>query len=41
MGWWLPLFSHELWVIGTGAHIWCLGYISKQEFHLHYLGPPS
>ena len=36
---WLPLFVYALWVIGTGAHFWCLSYISEQPFHLHYLGP--
>ncbi len=38
---WLPLFNYALWVVGTGAHIWCLGYISKQPFHLHYIGPAA
>lgn len=36
---WLPIFIYALWVIASGAHFWCLSYISEQEFHLHYLGP--
>jgi len=36
---WLPLFLYALWIAGTGAHIWSLGYICKQEFHAHLLGP--
>jgi hypothetical protein len=38
---WLPLFTYTLWLAGTGVHIWCLGYISKIEFQLHYLGPTA
>ena len=38
---WLPLFTYTLWVVATGAHLWCLGYICKIEFQIHYLGPTA
>ena len=38
---WLPLFIYTLWLTGTGAHIWCLGYLSKIEFQSHFLAPAA
>lgn len=38
---WLPLFIYALWIAGTGAHVWCLGYICKIEFEVRFLGPAA
>jgi len=38
---WLPLFLYALWVVATGAHFWCLAYVSDQPFHIYQLGPAA
>ncbi len=38
---WLPLFNYGLWLIGTGVHVWSLGYICKIRFEFVFLAPAA
>lgn len=36
---WLPFLMLGLWVTGSAAHLYCVGYVSDLQFHLWMLAP--